>query len=52
MRRHDLFASRGRFGTLWRNCEADKHFDGAIENVKDVITGQATILALGPITGN
>ena len=52
MRRHDLFASRGRFGTPWGNREADKHFDGAIENVKDVITGQATILALWPPAGN
>jgi hypothetical protein len=47
----DLFASRGRFGTLWRNREADKDFEGAIENVKDVITGQASILAFGPFTG-
>jgi hypothetical protein len=51
-----LFASRGAFrmgiGTLWRNREADKHCDGAIENVKDVITGEATILALGPLAGN
>jgi hypothetical protein len=42
MRRHDLFASRGRFGTLWRNREADKHFEQSVENLKDVITGQAS----------
>ena len=35
-----------------RNREADKHSEGAVENVKDVITGQATILALGPLAGN
>jgi len=51
MRRHDLFASRGRFGTLWGNREADKHFEQSVENLKDVITGQASILAFGPLTG-
>jgi hypothetical protein len=47
MRRHDLFASRG----LWRNREADKHFEQSVENLKDVIAGQASILAFGPLTG-
>jgi hypothetical protein len=42
-------AFRMGHGTLWRNREAHKHFDGAIENVKDVITGQAMILALAPL---
>ncbi len=46
-----LFASRGRFGTLWRNREADKHFEQSLENLKDVITGQTSILAFGPLTG-
>jgi hypothetical protein len=35
----------------WRNREADEHFEGAVENLKDMITGQATVLALGAITG-
>jgi hypothetical protein len=48
MRRHDLFASPGRFGTLWLNREADKHFEQSVENLKDLITGQASILAFGP----
>jgi len=32
-----------------RNREADEHLKGAVENIKDVITGQATILALCPL---
>jgi hypothetical protein len=47
MRRHNLFASRGRFGTHWLNREEDKHFEQSVENLKDVITGQASILAFG-----
>jgi len=35
----------------WRNREADEHFEGAVENLKEVITGQATILAFAPLTG-
>ena len=35
----------------WRSCEADKHFELAVENLKEVITGQAMILALSPLTG-
>ena len=33
----------------WRNREADEHFEAAFENLKDMITGQATILALDPL---
>jgi hypothetical protein len=36
---------------FWRDREADEHFEGAVENLKDVITGQASILAFGPLTG-
>lgn len=35
----------------WRNRETDEHFESAVENLKEVITGQATVLALGPRTG-
>jgi hypothetical protein len=31
--------------------EADEHFECTVENLKDVITGQATIFALGPLAG-
>jgi hypothetical protein len=44
-------ASRVIGGTFWRDRETDEHFQGAVENLKDVITGQASILALGPLTG-
>jgi hypothetical protein len=33
------------------NRETDEHLEGAVENIKDVITGQATILALSPLKG-
>ena len=36
---------------FWRDREADEHFEGAVEILKDVITGQASILAFGPLTG-
>jgi hypothetical protein len=36
---------------LRRYREADEYFKGAVENIKDVITGQATILALFPLRG-
>jgi hypothetical protein len=42
-------ASLERF--YWRNRETDEHLKGAVENIKDVITGQATILALCPLRG-
>jgi len=32
-----------------RDREVDEYFEGAVENLKDVITGHATILALGPL---
>jgi hypothetical protein len=32
-----------------RNREADEHLKGAVKNVKDMITGQAAILALVPL---
>src|SRR6202008_2898749 len=35
----------------WLNRETDEHLKGAVENVKDVIAGQATILALCPLSG-
>jgi hypothetical protein len=36
---------------LGRDREADEYFEGAVENLKDVITGHATILALAPLGG-
>ena len=51
----ELVGSLGRLGSLqrlyWRDREADEHFEGAVEDLKDVIAGQATILALAPLTG-
>jgi hypothetical protein len=35
----------------WRNREADEDFEGAVENLKEVITGQAMILAFASLTG-
>src|SRR5262249_44059312 len=35
----------------WRNSETNEHFEGAVENLKDVIAAQATILALLALTG-
>lgn len=31
--------------------QADQHFEGAIAKVKDVITADAAIFALGPLSG-
>jgi hypothetical protein len=39
-------------GSFLGDREADEHFEGAVENLKDVITGQATVLSLGPLTGD
>jgi hypothetical protein len=36
---------------LWRDRKADEHFKGSVENLKDMIAGQATVLALAPING-
>jgi len=35
----------------WRDRETDDHSEGAVENLKDVIAGQTTIFALGPLAG-
>jgi hypothetical protein len=35
----------------WRNREADENLKGAVENLKDMITGQATVLAISSIAG-
>ena len=35
----------------WRDRETDEHFEGAVENLKDVIAGQTTIFAIGPLAG-
>ena len=38
-------------GFRWRTGETDKDLECPIESLKDVITGQATILALCPLGG-
>jgi hypothetical protein len=47
--RHCALKDRVIARLYWRNREADEHFERAVENLKDMITGQASILALDPL---